>query len=120
MVNEVPAVPVQATSPEAGAPKKSWVPDRNVLAGGIVGVIVYILQTGADSLGVTIPMSLQPLLPIAVGFVVTYLLPPSAQDVAKRINDGIVKLAARMPASDVSERTVVVPPSATIIPGGSV
>jgi hypothetical protein len=112
----VAAVAIPAAAPTLGATSKSWMPDSNVLKGGLAGVLAWAIVAIAAHYGLSIPPELQALIPIIVGWLITYILPPNARDIAARLNDHIVQLAASDPSSDVSERTVVVPQSSTIVP----
>lgn len=107
-----PPAPVTTSSP---APSPSWFPDRNVLAGGVVAVVSWIIIAVSGHEGLPIPLEFQALIPAALGYIVTYLLPPSVQDVIKRINDAIVRVAARSQSSAVSERTLVLPEAAKVV-----
>lgn len=97
------------------ATSRSWLPDRNVLNGGIVGLVTWAILFVASYYGLDVPVSVQMAIPGVLAWAVTYLLPPSAKDVAKRLNDRIVALAAALPASAVSERTVVLPPATKVV-----
>jgi hypothetical protein len=69
----------------------------------------------ANHYGLNVPVEIQTMIPAALGYVVTYLLPPTARDVANRLNDGIVALAAADPNNPVSERTMVLPSATKVV-----
>ena len=79
-----------------------WVPDRKVIAGGTVAVLSWALMLAAGAFGVEVPLELQALLPTALGYLVSYVVPASVQDVIKRIDDALVQIAGASPASAVS------------------
>lgn len=70
--------------------KLHWLPDRKFLAGGVAGLVTWLLTLAASTAGVEIPAEL---MTSAVGLVmgaVYYLVPPSAADIVRRI-DGDLK-----------------------------
>jgi hypothetical protein len=97
------------------APSQSLVPDRNVLSGGVVAVVGWLIISVANHYGLDVPFFVQAAMPMVLGYVVTYLLPPSVRDVVARVNDDIVRLAAADPENPTSERTVVLPPATKIV-----
>lgn len=97
------------------APSQSWLPDRNVLSGGIVAVAGWAIIAVAGHYGLDVPLPVQAAMPMVLGYVVTYLLPPSVRDVVSRVNDDIVKLAAADPNNPTSERTMVLPEATKVV-----
>jgi hypothetical protein len=97
------------------APSLSWVPDRNVLSGGVVAVASWAIIAVADHYGLDVPVTVQAFIPMVLGYVVTYLLPPSVRDVVSRVNDDIVRLAAADPNNPTSERTMVLPEATKVV-----
>lgn len=86
----------------------SWIPPRNIWAGGIAGILTWIIcQLLSHFTGFVIPPDLQGYLAGAVGAGIAWIVPPSAKDLVKRLNDEIVHLAQRDPESNVS---YVLPP----------
>lgn len=70
--------------------KQHWIPDRKFLAGGIAGLVTWLLTLAATAAGVPVPADL---MAAAVGLVMGaayYLVPPAAADVLRRI-DGDLK-----------------------------
>src|SRR5258707_1177980 len=100
----VPAVPVQPAETTAAASSPSWLPDSNVARGGIVAVGSWAVLAIAGHYGLDVPIAIQAAIPGALTWLIIYFLPPSASDVAKRLNDRIVALAAALPTSQVSAR----------------
>ena len=68
------------------------IPDRKVWAGGIAGIVSWIILSIAARQGITLPVD-QATLAGIVGWVVSYFTPPSARDIMKRLNDDLVKAA---------------------------
>lgn len=97
------------------APSQNWFPDRNVLSGGLVAVASWTIIAVAGHYGLDVPISVQAAMPMVLGYVVTYLLPPSVRDVVARVNDDIVKLAAADPNNPTSERTMVLPEATKVV-----
>lgn len=96
------------------APSISWLPDRKILAGGIGGLLAFGILSGAKHYG----WDLQPLadmivpppgtvnvLAILTGGITTglaYVVPSSAKDIEKRLNDQIIAMAQANPNVPVS------------------
>lgn len=74
-----------------------WIPDRKYLAGGISGVIAWGLSSFA---GLDGELSLQ--IATAVAAVIAYFVPPSVNDIIKRVDDTIIGLARQSPNSPAS------------------
>ena len=80
-------------------------PDRKVWAGGLSGVITAGLAWGAKKwLGWDIPPELLTLVPVLVGYIVSYLVPPTVKDVIKRVDDTVIAIARASDASDASPK----------------
>ena len=79
-----------------------WVPDRKIIAGGTTALVSWALLLAASASGVVVPLELQALLPTALGYVVSYLVPASVQDVIRRVDDALVQIAGASPSSAVS------------------
>lgn len=64
-----------------------WIPSRKVLAGGVAGVIAYLISTATGMDG---EVAMQ----IATGFfaLTSYLVPPSVAEIIARYDDKIRKL----------------------------
>lgn len=101
------------------APSQNWFPDRNVLSGGLVAVVSWAVIAIADHYGLNIPLFIQAAIPTFLGYIVTYILPPSVKDVVARVNDDIVRLAAADPDNPTSERTMVLPETAKVVAASS-
>ncbi|SMC43338.1 hypothetical protein SAMN06297251_102156 [Fulvimarina manganoxydans] len=79
-----------------------WFPDRKVLGGGMSAIVAFLLIQIASAAGADIPAEWQAILPTAIGYAVSYLLPPAARDVIARMDDALVEIAAADPKSKVS------------------
>jgi hypothetical protein len=77
--------------------QSSWVPDRKVLAGGIAGLLVWIVSIIAGRYGFVIDASMQPMLILGVTTLMAYVVPPSVNDVLKRLDNELVKHAQEDP-----------------------
>lgn len=69
----------------------TWFPDRKVLAGGIGGVATWAITLVLQHYHVPVPDPT--ILSGVVGIGLSYLVPPSAQDVVKRVNTDLLTLA---------------------------
>jgi hypothetical protein len=83
-------------------------PDRNVLAGGLVGVACWGITTALAARGIYIDPALQDALPLLVGFLIAHIVPRSAHEIVAELDDGIVHMAQADPDSNVS---YVLPPA---------
>lgn len=97
----------------------SWLPDRKVLAGGIAGILAWLLVFIGNKYGMGITPDVQSLLTGAIGWAVAYLVPSSVRDVINHLNDDIVQIAAADPNSNVSERTMVLPAATKVVAASS-
>lgn len=83
----------------------TWLPDRKVWAGGLAGLVTWGVSLAAQRyLGVTLPPDLVAMIVGGVTTGVAYLVPPSVKDIVKRLNDGIVQMAADDPNIPVTRR----------------
>lgn len=80
--------------------------DRKVAAGGVAGVIAAFLMMLARKFGYPIDVEFQPFIVAAVGSAIAYVVPPSKQDILKRLNDDIVKQAIEDPKIPVTPNVV--------------
>lgn len=118
---------ILATGPSAGASvpnasgMNSWLPPQQFLAGGIGGVVTWLVVFGLNKwASVQIPPEVQTYIASGVAALIVWIVPPAQRDVVKNLNDEIIHIAQRDPASNVS---YVLPPvqpplgePATIIP----
>ncbi len=80
-------------------------PDRKVWAGGLAGLLTWGVTLAAQHyLGVALPPDLVTMVVGGVTTGVAYLIPPSVKDIVKRLNDGIVQIAADDPNITVTKR----------------
>lgn len=75
-----------------------WFPDRKYIAGGVSGVVAYFLSTylempAEQAMGIT----------GSVWAAVTYFVPPSVDDVLKRVDGEIMDLAEAKADADMEE-----------------
>lgn len=83
----------------------NWKPDRKVLVGGLAGVIAYTIQYGLGAeWNIEIPAQYQPLVPLVVAKVVSYITWPAARDIISRVNDTIAAAAGYMPDPSAAAR----------------
>lgn len=111
------AVPVIPALPDDSAPSTSSVPSRKMFASAIGTVVSWGAVAIATHYGVIIPDYVQVAIPIIIAFALFYFVPTTAREVALRLNDQIVQLAANMPEEDsqVSERTMVLPAATKVV-----
>ena len=83
-----------------------YLPDRKVLAGGVAAVGAWAIALAAARYGYPIDPSLMPGLVILIGYAISYFVPPSQQDILKRLNDELVKLAQDDPNIPVTKPVV--------------
>ena len=80
-------------------------PDRKVWAGGLAGLLTWGVTLVAQRyLGVSLPPDLVTMIVGGVTTGVAYLVPPTVRDIVKRLNDGIVQIAADDPNIPVTKR----------------
>lgn len=86
----------------------TWPPDRKIWAGGLAGLVTALVAYAAKKyLNFDIPEGVLAYIPIVVGYIVSYLVPPSIRDVIKRVDDTVIAIAR---ASDDSPASPVAPP----------
>lgn len=64
-----------------------YIPDRKILAAGLTGIAAWALILLAERIGFTLPPDAAAAIVGAAMTAVGYLVPPSVQDIAKRIDD---------------------------------
>jgi hypothetical protein len=67
--------------------KKSWLPDRKVLASGVSGVLTWLIGLLLIQLGVEMPAEALGGIVAGVMALVAYAVPPSVRDVIERVDD---------------------------------
>lgn len=85
--------------------KKSWLPDRKVLASGVSGVLTWLLGLALIQMGVEMPAEALGGIVAGVMALVAYAVPPSVRDVIERVDDTLKEafaeeLKARKASSD--------------------
>jgi len=80
-----------------------YFPDRKVLSGGIAGVITWVILLALNYFNIDVPGDLQAALPLIIGTIISYAVPVADQDIVKRLNDDLVKMAADDPSVPVSK-----------------
>ena len=79
-------------------------PDRKVWAGGLAGLVTWGITLVAQHYGVVLPADIVGMLVGAVTTGVAYIVPPSVRDIIKRLDDGLVEMAAEDPNIPVTRR----------------
>jgi hypothetical protein len=95
-----------------GQPETSWTPDRKVMAGGVAGLVAWGLMVVAARYGYVVPAEMQPVLSTVVSIAIAYVVPPSQQDILKRLNDQIVAVAENR--DDIPVTKPPVPPASRV------
>ena len=67
--------------------KKSWLPDRKVLASGVSGILTWLLGLALIQMGVELPAEALGGIVAGVMALVAYAVPPSVRDVIERVDD---------------------------------
>jgi len=80
----------------------NFLPDRKVWAGGIAGIAAWGILGVATHYGITLPID-PAMLAGTIGWLIAYIVPPAEQDIVKRLNDDIVKMAQNDPAVPVTK-----------------
>jgi len=108
----------------------SWVPPRNIWVGGVAGIVAWLILHGLAAAGLDIgalatplgfsPDQVQGWIAAAIAGIIATYTPPSAADIIKHLNDTIIHIAQRDPATNVSYVLAPVTPPlgepATIVP----
>jgi hypothetical protein len=80
-----------------------WIPDRKVWTGGLFAVLAFLAVLALNTwAGTQIPLEAGAFIAIGLAKLLEYVLPPSLWDIVKRIDNDIVEIAAKSPASKVS------------------
>src|SRR5690606_20396094 len=91
-----PSGPIEETT-RMDKPRLHWVPERKFLAGGLAGIAAWLLSlVTVRYLGIDVPIEVSGPFIVSAGTSAYYLMPPSAQDVLRRI-DGDLKAAFALP-----------------------
>jgi len=76
----------------------NWIPDRKVWGGGATAVLAWLVVQLLQAYGgVTLPPGSDATIAAGIGFLASYVLPPSAQDIVKRVDGRIVEILAADP-----------------------
>lgn len=78
-------------------------PDRKWFASGTAGLVTFALCLVASRYGITVPVDAQTSLVLVVGWVIHYFVPASKQDILKRLDDELVRIAQDDPRIPVSK-----------------
>lgn len=74
---------------------KKWVPDRKWFATGIGGLLAFLAIMAIEQFGgVDVPLEVEASIIGLFGWLLQYLVPPSAQDIYKRLDDYAKKYGA--------------------------
>jgi len=80
-----------------------WIPDRKVLAGGLAGLLAWLVAMVASRYGFPLTPEQQTYVAGAIAWAVAYFVPPSKRDIVKHLNDDIVRMAQDDPAVPVTK-----------------
>lgn len=119
-----------AAPPSETKMKAGWLPPRNVWAGGLAGIIAWLILHAVSiyahidvvTVGQTLGFDPFTVLSGLIGGAIAWAVPPSVADVVTNLNDAIVHIAQKDPQSNVSyviapvqpppgEPAVIVPPA---------
>ena len=64
-------------------------PDRKVLAGGITGILIYVVSIGLEYFGVNISSDVLGLLIAVIAPSVSFLIPPAVKDISARLDSDL-------------------------------
>lgn len=94
-----------------------WIPDRKTLMGGLWGVVAFGIQVGLQQFwGIEVPVIYQPLIPLAVAKVASYITVPAFSDIVNRINDTLAQVAGYVPDTSPKATLVRSLPAAPVLP----
>jgi hypothetical protein len=82
-----------------------YFPDRKVLSGGVAGVVTWLILLALGYFNIDVPADVQATLPLIIGYVISYAVPPADQDIVKRLNDDLVNMAKADPSVPVGKST---------------
>lgn len=96
----------------------SWMPDRKFLAGGVAGVITWLIITLANRYGLEIPQDMQNGITGIIAMALVYMVPSSKKDIIRRIDDKLIVLARNDPDSAASppNTPAAVASASTVLP----
>ncbi|WP_193183294.1 hypothetical protein [Nisaea sediminum] len=78
---------------------KKYIPDRKVLSSGLVGVVGFLATLGLNAAGVAVDYeTVMPIIIVAASLV-AYFVPPSALDIARKLNDDIIEFGVGLEES---------------------
>lgn len=82
-----------------------YFPDRKVWAGGIAAVLTWFI-CGAIETYAHVPMTpdMRTMISGLVATAISYVVPPSTRDIIKRLDDGLVAMAADDPSIPVTRK----------------
>ena len=139
IISSTAAKAIIAASPVATPPSSpgasgvtSWIPPRNIWVGGVAGIVAWLVLHGLAAAGLDIGAIATPLgfsteqvqgwIAAAIAAGIATYVPPSVGDIIKHLNDTIIHVAQRDPATNVSyvitpvtpplgEPAIIVPPA---------
>jgi hypothetical protein len=87
----------------------NYIPDRKIWAGGLSGIAAWAVLQVLAHYNVTLPNP--PFSPeglaAVIGWIASYLIPPSMQDKVKRLNDDVVNFAKNSPEAPAEAKEAV-------------
>lgn len=79
------------------------IPDRKVIAGGVGGVLAWLILMAASKAGIPISADVQAQLAGVIGWVLAWAVPPSTRDIITRLNNDLVAQAKADPTIPVTK-----------------
>lgn len=82
-----------------------WSLDRPTMYGGLAGLITAAIALAAKTFfGFDIPAEYMTFIPVVIGYLITWFVPPTVQDVIKNVDDKIIAIARASDMSPASEK----------------
>lgn len=83
--------------------------DRKVYSGGLAGLVTWGITATLGRAGIQLPPEIQGVIPVLVGFGISWVVPPAAQDIISHMTDALVAAAAADPKIPVDPTTAPQP-----------
>lgn len=86
-------------------PNKAWSLDRPTILGGTAGFVTALAAYGLKAFfGIELDPTLTGLLSVGVGYLITWFVPPSVQDIIKHVDDAMIEAARKSVDSPASPK----------------
>jgi hypothetical protein len=82
-------------------------PDRNLLIGALAAAIVWVLAQIARQAGWEFDTGMAMAAPVLVGYVLTYVIPQTKDEVAAKVDNEVVKIAQADPTNPTDIAKVI-------------